>query len=70
MTKMNERTINALFNVVSEPIKNVYDTKNAKNLAEIKRIINVFSVAQEQKAMSGLISARGLVAFKMLASNN
>lgn len=70
MTKMNERTINALFNVVSEPIKNVYDTKNTRNLAEIRRIINVFNVAKEQKAMSGSISARGLVAFRMLASNN
>jgi len=70
MTKMNERTINALFDIVSEPIKNVYDINDKKNLAELQRIIHVFNVAQEQKAMSGVLSARGLVAFKMLVSNN
>lgn len=70
MTKMNERTLNALFNVVTEPIKNVYNIENKKNLAEIKHIIKVFNIAKEQKAIAGSISARGLVAFKMLVSNN
>lgn len=70
MSKMNERTINTLFGIVSEPIENVYNIKDKKQLAEIQRIVRIFNIAQEQKAMSGKISARGLVAFKMLVSNN
>lgn len=70
MTKMNERTINTLFGLVSDPIKNAYDIKDRKHLAEIERIVRIFNISNEQKEMSGKISARGLVAFKMLVSNN
>lgn len=70
MTRMNERTINTLFGLVSDPIKNVYDVNDRKSLAEIQRIIRIFNISKEQKEISGEISARGLVAFKMLVSNN
>ncbi len=70
MTRMNERTINTLFGIVSDPIENVYNIKDKKQLAEIQRIVRIFNITQEQKEMSGKISARGLVAFKMLVSNN
>ena len=70
MTKMNERTINALFGIVSEPEKNIYDIHKRKNLEEIQRIVRVFNITNEQKEMAGVISARSLVAFKMLVSNN
>ncbi len=68
--KMNESTMNVLFGIVSDPIKNVYDLSDKKNVDEIQRIVRVFNIAKEQKKISGVISARGLVAFKMLASNN
>lgn len=70
MTKMNERTVNTLFGIVSDPVKNAYDVKNPKHLAEIKRLVRIFNITESQKELSGEISARGLVAFKMLVSNN
>ncbi len=70
MTKMNERTINTLFGLVSDPIKNAYNSQDKKQLAEIERIVRIFNITEEQKEITGEISARGLVAFKMLISNN
>ena len=70
MSKMNERTINTLFDIVSDPVKNVYVIDNQKQLNEIQRIVRIFNITREQKKISGEISARGLVAFKMLVSNN
>ncbi len=70
MTKMNEKTINALFGIVADPIKNAYIISDRKQLDEIQRIIRIFNISNEQKSLSGVISARGLVAFKMLVSNN
>ena len=70
MTKMNEKTINALFGIVSDPIKNAYVINDRKDIDEIQRIVRIFNITQDQKALSGGISARGLVAFKMLVSNN
>ena len=70
MTKMNERTINTLFNLVSDPIKNAYNVKDSKQLAEVQRIVRIFNITESQKEITGKISARGLVAFKMLVSNN
>lgn len=67
---MNERTINTLFGIVSDPIKNAYKISDRKQLNEIQRIIRIFNISKEQKELSGAISARGLVAFKMLVSNN
>lgn len=67
---MNERTINTLFGLVSDPVKNVYDIHDNKKLAEIQRIVRIFDISKEQKTISAEISARSLVAFKMLVSNN
>ena len=70
MTQMNERTINTLFGLVSDPVKNAYNIKDKKQLAEIERIVRIFNITENQKEITGEISARGIVAFKMLASNN
>lgn len=70
MTKMNERTINTLFGIVTDPIQNAYDINDKKQLAEIERIVRIFNISKEQKGALGEISARSLVAFKMLVSNN
>ena len=67
---MDEKSMNALFGIVSDPIKNAYDSGSYKNLSEIQRIIRIFEINKKQKSMVKEISARGLVAFKMLVSNN
>ncbi len=60
---MNERELNTLFNIVTEP-----DTDKQKR--EIQRIIRIFEISKSQQKSFKQISARGLVAFKMLVSNN
>lgn len=45
---MNEVELNAIFNIVPDPDKNVVDIKNRKMLIEVERIINVFSLVKAQ----------------------
>ncbi len=67
---MNERELNTLFNIVTEPEKNAYLLNDNEKVSEIQRIIRIFEISREQKQSFKQISARGLVAFKMLVSNN
>ena len=68
---MTEVELNALFNISPEKVKNVYATNTIKNVEEIRRIVRIFSIAEEQHKTSKSISARGLAAFgAILISNN
>ena len=67
---MNERELNTLFNIVTEPEKNAYLLNDNEKVSEIQRIIRIVEISREQKQSFKQISARGLVAFKMLVSNN
>ena len=67
---MNERELNTLFNIVKEHEKNAYLLNDNEKVSEIQRIIRIFEISREQKQSFKQISARGLVAFKMLVSNN
>ena len=67
---MNERELNTLFNIVTEPEQNAYKLESVKKMQEIQRIIRVLEISKAQKESFKQISARGLVAFKMLVSNN
>ena len=68
---MTEVELNALFNICPERIDNVYATNSIKSVQEIRRMVNVFKIAQEQKDKSSILSARGIAAFKaILVSNN
>lgn len=67
---MTEIELNTIFNIVSDPEKNVYALDSVKKIQEVQRIARVFNIAREQRVTSKPISARGLVAFKMLVSNN
>lgn len=67
---MNERELNTLFNIVTEPDKNAYIIDTDKQKREIQRIIRIFEISKGQRENFKQISARGLVAFKMLVSNN
>lgn len=67
---MKETEIKALFDITIDPIKNVYDISSRDNRQEIERIIRIFNIVKEQRKTCARISARGLVAFRMLVSNN
>ena len=67
---MTEIELNTIFNIVCDPEKNVYKLDNAKKIQEVQRIARVFNISKEQRETSKQISARALVAFKMLVSNN
>lgn len=67
---MNEIELNTLFDIVADPVKNVYKTNSIKKRDDILNIVKIFNIAKSQKGQCGVISARGLVAFKMLVSNN
>lgn len=67
---MNERELNTLFNIVTEPDKNAYVIDTDKQKREIQRIIRIFEISKSQRESFKQISARSLVAFKMLVSNN
>ena len=67
---MNERELNTLFNIVTKPDKNAYVIDTDKHKREIQRIIRIFEISKSQQKNFKQISARGLVAFKMLVSNN
>ena len=68
---MTEVELNALFNISPEKVENVYATNSIKSQEEIRRIVKIFSIAQEQRQTSKKISARGLAAFKaIMISNN
>ena len=67
---MNERELNTLFNIVTEKKKNAYALDSVKKMQEIQRIVRVLEISKAQKESFKQISARGLVAFKMLVSNN
>lgn len=67
---MNERELNTLFNIVTEPEQNAYKLDSVKKMQEIQRIVRVLEISKAQKESFKQISTRGLVAFKMLVSNN
>ncbi len=67
---MNEFKINTLFDIIVDPVENVYNLDSEKSIQNMRNIINTFKIAKEQKKDFQRISARGLVAFKMLVSNN
>ena len=68
---MTEVELNVLFNITPEKIQNVYDVNSTKNANEIRQIIRIFEIVNEQRATSKSISARSLAPFKaILMSNN
>lgn len=68
---MTEVELNALFNISPEKVKNVYATNTIKKQDEIRRIVKIFNIAQNQRATSKKISARSLAPFRaILVSNN
>ncbi len=67
---MNEHELNTIMEVVSDPIKNVYDISSRKNLSEIERIIRIFKINDEQKYKHKLFALKNLSTLKLVMSNN
>ena len=49
---MTEVELNALFNISPEKVKNVYATNTIKSQEEIRRIVKIFNIAQDQRKTS------------------
>lgn len=67
---MKEHELNTIMDVVSDPIKNVYDISSRKNLEEIQRIIRIFKINKEQNNKTKLFALKNLATFKLVLSNN
>ncbi len=67
---MKEHELNTIMGVVSDPINNVYDISDRKNLAEIQRIIRIFKINEEQNMKNKMFAIKNLATFKLVLSNN
>ena len=67
---MQEHELNTIMDVVSDPVKNVYDLSNRKNVQEIERIIRIFNINAEQKFIHRLFALKNLSTLKLVMSNN
>jgi len=67
---MKELELNTLMGVISDPVKNVYTINSYKDLAEIQRIVRIFSINEEQNVKHSLLSIKNLAMFRLTLSNN
>ncbi len=67
---MNEIELNTLFDIVADPVKNAYVTDTIKKKNDLLNIVKIFEITKSQRKECSPIAARGLVAFRMLVSNN
>lgn len=67
---MKEHELNTIMDVVSDPIKNVYDISSRKNLAEIQRIIRIFQIKEQQNLNNKVFAIKSLASLKLVLSNN
>ena len=67
---MKEHELNTIMDVVSDPVKNVYDLSNRKNVQEIERIIRIFKINEEQKFKHNLFALKNLSTLRLVMSNN
>lgn len=67
---MQEQELNTIMDVVSDPIKNVYDISSYKNVSEIQRIIRIFKINEEQNLKTKMFVIKNLATFNLVLSNN
>lgn len=67
---MQEKELNTVMSVVSDPIKNVYPLNCRKDIEEIQRIIRIFEISKEQKNKHKMLSIKNVSTFKLVLSNN
>ena len=67
---MNDKELSALCDITADPVNNGYLTNTRESIEELKRIVRIFAIAKSQRGTFDRIKARGLVAFRMMVSNN
>ncbi len=67
---MQEHELNTIMDVVSDPIKNVYDISSRKNVEEIQRIIRIFKINEQQNMKNKMFAIKNLATLKLVLSNN
>lgn len=67
---MKEHELNTIMDVVSDPVKNVYDISTRKNMEEIQRMIRIFQINEEQQFKHKLFALKNLSTLKLVMSNN
>lgn len=67
---MKEQELNLIMDVISDPIKNVYDISNKKNIQQIQRLIKTFELSKEQQIKHHLLSVKNLATLRLMMSNN
>ena len=67
---MNERELNAIMSVVTDPINNVYKLQSHRDYEEIERVVRIMNMAHEQDNKHTMLSIRSLMALKLVMSNN
>lgn len=67
---MNEKELNTMMSVVSDPIKNVYHLESRKEIEEIQRMVRIFNIVDGQNIKNRMLSIKNLATFKLVLSNN
>ena len=67
---MNEEQLNVVLGTISEPVRNVYKLSGRKQIEEIRRIVRIFAINEEQKNKHKMLSIKNLATMKIVYSNN
>ena len=67
---MNEKELNAVMSVVTDPINNVYKLETHRDYEEIERVVRIMNLAHQQDYKHTMLSIRSLMALKLVMSNN
>lgn len=67
---MKEQELNTIMSVVSDPIHNMYKIESRKDVEEIRRMVRIFNIADEQGNKHKMFSIKNMAALKLVLSNN
>lgn len=67
---MKEQELNTLMSVVSDPICNVYKIQNRNDAEEIRRMMRIFDITQNQHNKHKMFAIKNLATLRLVLSNN
>lgn len=67
---MKEQELNTLMSVVSDPICNVYKFNSRNDVEEIRRMMRIFDIAENQQNKHKMFAIKNMATFKLVLSNN
>lgn len=67
---MKEQELNTLMSVVSDPISNVYKFNTRNDIEEIKRMVRIFNISENQHNKHRMLSIKNLATLRLVLSNN